>query len=561
MRDLWVRRTLDAMGTMIDDGDHRRRSGLAAAALGALLPGLGHGYVGYRTRALLMLVPLMGLGVAAIVALRVSSIDLVSWLVRPTVLRAILVVNVLLLVWRVVGVADPYRLARDRRGVGAAAVVVLLATLVAVPHLVIARYTLDAAQLLEDVFVTDDDVAPVAVAPDVDPRPAPFAPGDGVIRSVADPAGQTPVVAAAAERSNRNLIFREGIGDPDAVENFVDYRTQRDLSLSALIGSEAEGADRITILLVGGDGGPGRGGSRADTIMVASFDTSTGKAAVFSIPRNMTHVPLPEAWSTAFVDLEQRLTPWEVRRTWTDEDGDGEPDQFEPCHCFPDQINALYPFTRGWVDTYPDEVDPGLAALRDTLELLLGIEIDYYAMVNMSGFVRVVDALGGIRVYVTGYVATEVSPAREGEEWITVELSPGWRRLNGHQALAYVRERKSASDYVRTKRQRCLLKAVVAQADPATILTRFSSLSRAVGSSVKTDINIDYLPALLGYASSLDFDDVATVGFVPPYYTPEVDHRGKPTPNLLRIQAMVRWAFNAEATTEFATGSDSECRV
>jgi LCP family protein required for cell wall assembly len=295
--------------------------------------------------------------------------------------------------------------------------------------------------------------------------------------------------------------------------------------------------------------------------MVATFDTETGKSAVFGIPRNMTHAPLPEEWSTAFVDLEKKLTPWEEKKQWTDDDGDGEPDQFEPCHCFPDQINAIYPYTRTWVETYPHEVDPGLAALRDTLQIMLGLEIDYYAMVNMSGFVRLVDALGGVRAYVTGYVQTEVSPAREGEDWIEISLSPGWQRLNGHQALAYVRERRSTSDYTRMKRQRCLLKAVASQADPVTIATRFSRISRAMASSVRTDIPLELLPSLLRRGSSLDLSDIATIGFVPPYYTPNLDYRGKPTPDLVRIHAMVRWALNADVDTEFETGRDSECRI
>ncbi len=356
-------------------------------------------------------------------------------------------------------------------------------------------------------------------------------------------------------------MFVEGIGDPEAVALPPKSALPRRVPLASLIGADYDGLSRITILLVGGDGGPGRSGNRTDSIMVATFDTETGKSAVFGIPRNMTHVPLPEEWATAFVDLDKRLTPWEERRAWTDEDGDGEPDQFEPCNCFPDQINAIYPFTRKWVDTYPDEADPGLAALRDTLQILLGLEIDYYAMVNMSGFVRLVDALGGVRTYVIGSVQTEVSPAREGEDWIEVDLRPGWQRLNGHEALAYVRERKSASDYTRMKRQRCMLKSVASQADPLTILTRFSAISRAFGSSVRTDIPIELLPSLLRHGSSLDLSDIATIGFVPPYYTPVVDHRGKPTPDLLRIHAMVRWALNAESDTEFETGGDSECRI
>ena len=82
-----------------------------------------------------------------------------------------------------------------------------------------------------------------------------------------------------------------------------------------------------------------------------------------------------------------------------------------------------------------------------------------------------------------------------------------------------------------------------------------------MANSVKTDIDVAYLPTLLQYAGALDFDDIATVGFVPPFYTPKLDDRGKPTPDLLRIQAMVRFALNADESTSFDTGSESECRV
>jgi hypothetical protein len=79
--------------------------------------------------------------------------------------------------------------------------------------------------------------------------------------------------------------------------------------------------------------------------------------------------------------------------------------------------------------------------------------------------------------------------------------------------------------------------------------------------SVKTDIPVDYLPTLLEHTASLDFDDITTVGFVPPYYTPVLDARGKPTPDLARIQAAVQAALSAEAAERFLTGEESECRV
>ncbi|MEE8485416.1 MAG: LCP family protein [Acidimicrobiia bacterium] len=545
---------------MVDDrgSPKNARSGVAAAAIGAVLPGLGHGYLGRWGRAAAMSLPTIALGAILVVALRMPRFDLLGILVSPAVLRGVLVANIVIVVWRIFAVTDPYRLSRDEHNPWTWVTVLLLAFLVAVPHVVIAKYTLDAAYALDQVFVTGD-ISPMALLDDPASVDEPLQGLDSTMLEVADPA--TAPVPAPRSRPPRSLLFTDGVGDPAAVGTPTRGPGSVRWDLGTLLGSDYDGVSRITILLVGGDGGPGRSGNRSDSIMVATFDTDTGKSVVFGIPRNMTHVPLPSEWSTAFIDLEKRLTPFEVRKQWTDEDGDGEPDQFEPCHCFPDQINALYPFTRKWVDTYPNEIDPGLAALRDTLEILLGLKIDYYAMVNMSGFVRLVDALGGVRAYVTSHVVTEVSPAREGEEWIEIDLEPGWHRLNGHEALAYVRERKSVSDYTRMKRQRCLLKAVAAQIEPATVVRRFSAISRAFASSVRTDIPREFLPGLLRRGSSLDLGDIATIGFVPPFYTSVLDHRGKPTPDLLRIHAIVRWALSAESDTEFDTGRDSECRI
>jgi LCP family protein required for cell wall assembly len=465
------------------------------------------------------------------------------------------------LLWRSFVVVDAFQVARDGTRPGWIAVAVLSVTLVAVaaPHAVFVVYDLEAIDLLESVFVDGDVAAPVfeeapppPTAPSIVPEP--------VSLEVPDPAlVAAPIIVTP--RSTRNLIFRSGVGDPVAIASWPDIISDPVPAIDLVPAVDTEGVDRITILLAGGDAGPGRGGLRTDTIIVATLDTTTGRAALMSIPRNLLQVPLKPEYDLAFIDLEQQLTPWDVRRTWTDDNGDGVPDQFVPCHCFPDQINAIYPFTRGWTETYPDEVDPGMATLRDSVEMLLGIEIDFYALVNMSGFVRVVDALGGVRVYVTSAVHTEVSPAREGEGWIEAHIRPGWRRLNGHQALAYVRERKTSSDYVRMTRQRCMLKAVAASADPVTIVTRFASLSRAVKSSVRTDIPLDYLPTLVAQAAALDFGDIVTVGFTPPEFAPTTNHRNQPIADLAAIRAKVQEILTADPATLTDTSEGSECRI
>jgi len=537
-----------------------KRPGLAAI-LSAVVPGAGQWYGGRVRRAILVFLPTLVLVALMAAFWSRGAIRIIELLVQPSVLWTLLGVNLAVLLWRGFVVVDAFQVARGGTHPGWIAVVVLSVTLLAVaaPHVVFVAYDLEAIDLLESVFV-DGDVATPVFEEDPPPSTTPSTPGEPVPIEVPDPAlVAAPIIVTP--RSTRNLIFRSGVGDPVAIASWPDIISNPVPAIDLVPAVDTEGVNRITILLAGGDAGPGRGGLRTDTIIVATLDTTTGRAALMSIPRNLIQVPLKPEYDLAFIDLEQQITPWDVRRAWTDNNGDGVADQYAPCHCFPDQINAIYPFTRGWTETYPDEVDPGMATLRDSIELLLGIEIDFYALVNMSGFVRVVDALGGVRVYVTNSVNTEVSPAREGEDWIEVHIRPGWRRLNGHQALAYVRERKTSSDYVRMTRQRCMLKAVAASADPVTIVTRFASLSRAVKSSVRTDIPLDYLPTLVAQTAALDFDDIVTVGFTPPEYAPTANHRNQPIPDLAAIRAKVQEILTADPATLTEAPGESECRI
>src|SRR6185295_1847380 len=58
---------------------------------------------------------------------------------------------------------------------------------------------------------------------------------------------------------------------------------------------------RLNILLLGGDAGPGRVGTRTDTVILASINTKTGDTALISLPRNLTHMPFPVALTAAQV--------------------------------------------------------------------------------------------------------------------------------------------------------------------------------------------------------------------------------------------------------------------
>jgi LCP family protein required for cell wall assembly len=556
------------MATTADTLSPRAKSSWLAAVLSVIVPGLGHLYLRRYRRAAIWFLPAVVAMVGLVMTLRVSLSDLIGFALDPTTLWTIFGLNVLAAVWRITAAGDAYGVAR----VGASdsstpiAIVtvgwVVLAVVLFAPHLLIGRYTLDALSLLESVFVVD------GAAPAVEP----IIPIGSDADIVPDPVVTHYEVEESHEYSTRNLIFRQRFGDPDAVDVWDDLVTSERIAGAEapfLPFTERVGAERITILLAGGDGGPGRGGMRTDTMMVATLNTITGKAALFGFPRNLGQVPLPERYDTAFVELEQRLKPAPPPVT---EEGEQPPDTvegeqppppeepaFESCRCFPDQLNALYPFTRKWTGTYPNEVDPGMAALRDTLQNLMGLRIDYYALVDMAAFVDLVDAIGGVDVYVQKPLESEVSPPREGDPWAHVKVDVGWNHLNGPEALAYSRARKGSSDYTRMQRQRCMLRAVAAKAEPLTLLRRFSAIVAAVEGSVVTDIPLSFAPDLITAAAKLDFDDIETVGFVPNYWAPERDYGGRPIPDIERIRGKVRSVINDQSTPSVEEPVESEC--
>jgi polyisoprenyl-teichoic acid--peptidoglycan teichoic acid transferase len=268
---------------------------------------------------------------------------------------------------------------------------------------------------------------------------------------------------------------------------------------------------RVTVLLLGGDAGPDRKGLRTDTMIVASFELKTGKATLFGLPRNLVQTPLPPGPAAAFFG------------------GQG----------FPRPLNELYAFAeleRG--DLFPAGERPGVLAVAGAAEALLGLPIDHYALVDLKGFVDVVNALGGVTVEVTKPIRVEVDRlGTEGSQPAFV-ISPGRRHLNGFTALAYVRSRKSTSDYDRMQRQRCLLGSLARQTDPAEVLRAFPKLANVVKRSIATDIPASRLPDLLEAAGGRRAR-VSTVGFTPPTYAAGWS-AGYPIPDVPLIQRTVR---------------------
>lgn len=136
----------------------------------------------------------------------------------------------------------------------------------------------------------------------------------------------------------------------------------------------------------------------------------------------------------------------------------------------------------------------GVEASVDALESLYGVDISYYLRMNFTGFVEVIDALGGVSVYSDREFSVE--GIRTYQE--------GYNQLSGIEALAFVRERMSfpEGDYQRAENQMEVIRAVVEKAASPALLENLSAVLDAVEGNFETNLPREQImslaPALSG---------------------------------------------------------------
>ena len=164
---------------------------------------------------------------------------------------------------------------------------------------------------------------------------------------------------------------------------------------------------------------------------------------------------------------------------------------------------------------------------------LLGLRVDYYALVNLLGFADLVDALGGVEIDVKERLVDEVTRPAWGERKPRIDVVPGRTyRFYGREALAYVRSRKTSNDYTRMARQRCFLSAMADQLDPVRVLRNFGSLAKTIETNVHTDIPLNRLPSLVRLVSAVDREKTLTVTFGLDYFFGRRIKDRHPVPNI-----------------------------
>ncbi|MGH3425627.1 MAG: LCP family protein, partial [Nocardioidaceae bacterium] len=251
---------------------------------------------------------------------------------------------------------------------------------------------------------------------------------------------------------------------------------------------------RVNLLLLGGDGGVDRTGIRTDSMIVASMDPHTGDTTLFSVPRNLMYVPFPKSSPLHDVYPDGFTGPGD----------DGE----WMLNAVYRNVPALHPGILGNTD------NEGADALKLALTAALGIRVDYYALVNLAGFEKIVDAIGGVSVNINqpipiGGNTDKGIPPKD-------YLQPGPdQELDGFHALWFSRGRYGLDDYNRMERQRCMTKAIIDEADPLTLLRRYQKLVDAGKKIVRTDIPQDMLPAFVDLALQVKDGDFESVVFRP----------------------------------------------
>ncbi len=258
-----------------------------------------------------------------------------------------------------------------------------------------------------------------------------------------------PIVSSSNATTVKADIDGDGVEDEITIEqglSLSDIQTEK--------GESWDGKSRITCLAMGldyrdwveNDGTP-----RSDTMMLLTYDPIKNEAGMLSLPRDLW-VAIPDH-------------------------GYG-------------RINTAYSLGEGEQLPGVDGKPGGGAGLAmRTVELFLGIDIQYYAVVDFYGFIDFIDMIDKLAINVRDEIT--VDPLGQGN---TVHLWAGVQDLDGATALAYARYRYTdGGDFERAQRQQDVIYAIYEQMVwqlPELLTTKFDQLFACIQRAVKTNLTV-----------------------------------------------------------------------
>lgn len=237
-----------------------------------------------------------------------------------------------------------------------------------------------------------------------------------------------------------------------------------------LKGSSKDVSEPFTVLLMGVDstanGLKNANSFNGDSIMLITFNPTTLNATMLSIPR----------------------------------------DSYVPISCMSNKENKI-----------THAASHGAKCVIKTVENYFGLEIDYYAKINFTGLVNLVDALGGVEVDVPYSFCEQNSKRKWGKD--TIYVKKGKQTLNGEQALALARNRKSnakkcsskeytqgvRNDFVRGQNQQLVIQGIINKAKNIDSISDVYKILDTISNNLDTNMARDTILSFYNIAKDIMF--------------------------------------------------------
>lgn len=246
-----------------------------------------------------------------------------------------------------------------------------------------------------------------------------------------------------------------------------------------------DGITNIALLGVGGQGHSG--GELTDSILIASINHATNTPTLISIPRDIYL-------------MSQRA-----------------------------KINSIY--------YYGEEAEEGtgLTKLQAALTEITGLPIHYSLLIDFSGFIKAIDAVGGITVNVERSfddykypIPGKENAEPESERYEHLRFEAGTQKMDGVTALKFVRSRHAlgdeGTDFARSARQQKVISAFISSlvsTDTVFNIERINTLKSALSSSIKTNIDDSLISSFTKLGLGLNFEALRSISIESLLYNPK----------------------------------------
>lgn len=262
----------------------------------------------------------------------------------------------------------------------------------------------------------------------------------------------------------------EGVVAPTGVPTAVEF-------------VDRQGYDLFNVVLLGNDGELTNDGFiRTDTMIIVSINRTTGTVSMIGLPR----------------DLYVYIPGWTMQRL---------------------NLAYIHGQSVGWTDG-------GFGLLRQTILYNFGINVHYYAMVNLSGLRNLIDMVGGVDIAVDCAIqnlpligADVPAAAQRVTEEGDYLLPVGVYHLTGGEALWYARARDITIEFDRQRRQMQLLRALWRKARDNGLLVNLPALWQEGSQFVETNLTLEDLLGLVPVALNLDVNNIENFNLIRLYHT------------------------------------------